>query len=47
MAERKDQWSGTLVMILQPAEELGEGALAMLEDGPTRPLPAGLRHCLP
>ena len=30
---RKDQWSGTLVMILQPAEEIGEGALAMLEDG--------------
>ncbi|MEP3421100.1 MAG: amidohydrolase [Erythrobacter sp.] len=33
LAERKDQWSGTLVMILQPAEETGEGALAMLEDG--------------
>jgi len=33
LAERKDQWSGTLVMILQPAEEIGEGALAMLEDG--------------
>lgn len=33
LAERRDQWSGTLVMILQPAEELGEGALAMLEDG--------------
>ncbi|MFW5633639.1 MAG: amidohydrolase [Erythrobacter sp.] len=33
MAERRDQWSGTLVMILQPAEELGLGALAMLEDG--------------
>ena len=33
LVERKDQWSGTLVMILQPAEELGEGALAMLEDG--------------
>ncbi len=33
LAERKDQWQGTLVMILQPAEELGEGALAMLEDG--------------
>ncbi len=33
LAERKDAWSGTLVMILQPAEELGEGALAMLEDG--------------
>ena len=33
LVDRKDQWSGTLVMILQPAEELGEGALAMLEDG--------------
>lgn len=33
MSERKDEWSGTLVMILQPAEELGEGALAMLADG--------------
>jgi hippurate hydrolase len=33
LAERRDQWSGTLVMIGQPAEELGEGAKAMLEDG--------------
>lgn len=33
LAERKDQWSGTLVMILQPAEEIGEGAKAMLDDG--------------
>ncbi len=33
LAERKADWSGTLVMILQPAEEIGEGALAMLEDG--------------
>lgn len=33
LVERKDEWSGTLVMILQPAEETGEGALAMLEDG--------------
>ena len=33
LAERKDEWSGTLVMILQPAEEIGEGALAMIEDG--------------
>ena len=33
LAERKDQWQGTLVMILQPAEELGLGALAMLDDG--------------
>ena len=33
LVERRDSWSGTLVMILQPAEELGEGALAMIEDG--------------
>lgn len=33
LTERKDDWSGTLVMILQPAEELGLGALAMIEDG--------------
>ncbi len=33
LAERKDQWQGTLVMVLQPAEEIGLGALAMLEDG--------------
>lgn len=30
---RKDEWSGTLVMIGQPAEELGNGAVAMLADG--------------
>lgn len=29
----KDQWQGTLVMVAQPAEELGLGALAMLDDG--------------
>lgn len=33
LSARKDEWSGTLVMILQPAEETGEGAKAMLEDG--------------
>lgn len=33
LSERKDEWQGTLVMILQPAEELGLGAVAMLEDG--------------
>ena len=33
LVERKSAWSGTLVMILQPAEEIGEGALAMIEDG--------------
>ncbi|WP_024515573.1 amidohydrolase [Bradyrhizobium sp. Tv2a-2] len=29
----KDQWKGTLMFIGQPAEEIGSGAKAMLEDG--------------
>ena len=29
----RDQWSGTLVMIAQPGEEIGRGAAAMLDDG--------------
>ena len=33
MAERSDDWSGTLVLIGQPAEERMSGARAMLEDG--------------
>jgi hippurate hydrolase len=33
LAARKAEWSGTLVMIGQPAEELGLGARAMLDDG--------------
>ena len=28
----KDQWSGTLVLVGQPAEEIGLGAIAMLDD---------------
>ena len=33
LAGDKDQWSGTLMMVAQPAEERGAGARAMLEDG--------------
>ncbi|NCP11995.1 MAG: amidohydrolase [Sphingomonadales bacterium] len=33
LAARKAEWSGTLVMIGQPAEETGAGAQAMLDDG--------------
>ncbi len=33
LAARKSAWSGTLVMIAQPGEEVGEGARAMLADG--------------
>jgi amidohydrolase len=33
LAANRDGWAGTLVMILQPAEEIGKGAKAMLDDG--------------
>ena len=33
LAAMKDRWSGTLVMIAQPGEEIGVGAKAMLDDG--------------
>ncbi|MBZ6377423.1 peptidase M20 [Pacificimonas flava] len=33
LAANRDEWSGTLVMIAQPAEETGHGARAMLNDG--------------
>jgi hippurate hydrolase len=33
LAAMKNQWSGTVVMILQPGEELVMGAQAMLDDG--------------
>jgi hippurate hydrolase len=33
LAATKDKWSGTLVLVGQPAEERGSGAAAMLKDG--------------
>src|SRR5262249_54909044 len=33
LTQLKDKWSGTLVFIGQPAEEIGSGARRMLEDG--------------
>jgi hippurate hydrolase len=33
LAENKDRWQGTLMLIGQPAEERGAGAKAMLQDG--------------
>ena len=33
MTRLKDKWSGTLVLVAQPAEEPIEGAIAMIEDG--------------
>jgi amidohydrolase len=39
LSSMKDRWSGTLVMIGQPAEERGIGARAMLTDGLYRRFP--------
>lgn len=33
LIENKDKWNGTLILLCQPAEELGKGALAMINDG--------------
>ena len=33
LSAMKSQWSGTLMMVLQPGEEISEGARAMLDDG--------------
>jgi hippurate hydrolase len=33
LAEGSDQWHGTLVALFQPAEEVGDGARGMLDDG--------------
>ncbi|MGB8341103.1 MAG: amidohydrolase [Chthoniobacterales bacterium] len=33
LAKLKDQWHGTILFVAQPAEELGTGARAMLNDG--------------
>lgn len=33
LAESPDTWSGTLMAVFQPAEELGSGARAMIDDG--------------
>jgi hippurate hydrolase len=33
LASHRDAWSGTVMFVGQPAEEIGEGALAMLKEG--------------
>ncbi|NLG22901.1 MAG: amidohydrolase [Actinomycetales bacterium] len=33
LAQRRDTWSGTYLALFQPAEELGAGAQAMVDDG--------------
>ena len=39
LASHRSNWSGTLVVIGQPAEEKGQGAQAMLDDGLLRRFP--------
>jgi hippurate hydrolase len=39
LAENKDQWSGTILAVFQPAEETGAGARAMVDDGMVKRFP--------
>jgi hippurate hydrolase len=51
LAGGKDGWRGTLVVVFQPAEETGDGARGMLEDGLAKLIPtpdvAFAQHILP
>ncbi|OZB79130.1 MAG: amidohydrolase, partial [Microbacterium sp. 14-71-5] len=51
MAGRRAAWSGTYVVLLQPGEEIGAGAQAMLDDGLATKIPrpdvAVGQHVLP
>ena len=51
LATHRDQWSGTLVVLFQPAEELGDGARRMVDDSLTQlvgPVDVALgQHVLP
>jgi amidohydrolase len=51
MAARRDQWNGTLMTLFQPAEETGEGAQEMVDDGLFTRIPvpdvALAQHLLP
>jgi metal-dependent amidase/aminoacylase/carboxypeptidase family protein len=52
MAQRRSRWHGTLMLVGQPAEELGDGAAAMLADGlftrfPKPQFAIGSRRCRP
>jgi hippurate hydrolase len=39
LAENRDKWRGTVMAVFQPAEETGEGARAMVEDGMVKRFP--------
>src|SRR5487761_1453992 len=46
LTSNMDRWSGTVVFIGQPAEERGEGAKAMLDDGLFELIGGAARSCL-
>jgi amidohydrolase len=39
MADHRDRWNGTLITLFQPAEETGEGAQDMVDDGLFKRIP--------
>ena len=39
MAEHRDGWSGTLMAVFQPGEEVARGARSMIDDGMTKRFP--------
>jgi amidohydrolase len=39
LAEGRDRWSGTLIALFQPAEETGDGARGMVDDGLAERIP--------
>jgi len=39
MSDHRDQWSGTLLPLFQPAEETGDGAQGMVDDGLWKRIP--------
>jgi amidohydrolase len=51
MAARRDRWNGTMITLFQPAEETGEGAQDMVDDGLFKRIPvpdiALAQHLLP
>lgn len=51
LSESTQQWSGTVVVLFQPAEEVGDGARGMIEDGLADLIPhpdiALAQHVLP
>ncbi|MCO6501883.1 MAG: amidohydrolase [Acidimicrobiales bacterium] len=40
LMETRSEWAGSLILVFQPAEELGEGARAMVDDGLYEKVPA-------